>query len=90
MSSRKCIDGTNEDATRGKPRRTDKVAAREKLSSVMIDMTVEAKQRLSAFKIIDIEAASSLGGLESLIARRGTEENNKKIIGEKALKKRNE
>ena len=87
LSIRKCVDGTKEDAARGRPRRTDKDAAREKLSSVTIDMTVEARQRLSAFKMTDTEAASSLEGLANVIARIGREENNKKIIGGRALKK---
>ncbi len=67
--------------------RTDKDAAREKLSSVTIDMTVEARQRLSAFKMTDTEATSSLEGLANVIARIGREENSKKIIGGRALKK---
>ena len=57
------------------------------MSSVTIDMTVEARQRLSAFKMTDTEAASSLEGLANVIARIGREENNKKIIGGRALKK---
>ena len=57
------IDGDGEDRTSGIPMITAKEAAKEKLSTLVIDMTVEAKQRLSAFRTVDTEAVSEVTGL---------------------------
>ena len=42
---------------RGKPNETASVAAREKLSTAVIEITVEARQRLMALRILCIGAA---------------------------------
>jgi hypothetical protein len=57
------IDGDGEDRTSGIPMITAKEPAKEKLSTLVIDMTVEAKQRLSAFRTVDTEAVSEVAGL---------------------------
>ena len=41
---------------------TAKDPAKEKFSTLVIDMTVEEKQRLRAFRTVDIEAASEVAG----------------------------
>ena len=48
--------GMGEDRTRRIPMITTKDRAKEKLSTFVMDMTVEAKQRLRAFRTVDIEA----------------------------------
>ena len=56
------FDGDGEDKTSGIPKITVKDAAKEKLSTVVIDMTVDAKQRLRAFRTADIGAVSEVAG----------------------------
>lgn len=41
---------------------TVKNPAKGKLSTVVIEMTVDAKQRLRAFRTVDIEAVSEVAG----------------------------
>jgi len=50
---------------------TAKDPVKEKLSTLVIDMTVEAKQRLSALRTIDIEAVSEVAGLGTVRKRHG-------------------
>lgn len=56
------IDGDGEDRTSGIPMITAKDPAKGKLSTLVIDITVEAKQRLKAFKTVEIEAVSGVAG----------------------------
>jgi len=56
------IDEDGEDRTSGIPKITVKDAAKEKLSTVVIDITVDAKQRLRAFRTADIGAVSEVLG----------------------------
>lgn len=65
------IDGDGEDRTSGSPNITVKDTAKEKLSTVMIDMTVDAKQRLKAFRIADIEAVPDVNGSGTTRKRQG-------------------
>lgn len=58
---------------KGRPRRTAVVAASEKFRTVVIDMTVEAKQRLRAFKSADKGATlvcCGVGGTVTAISGR--------------------
>ena len=64
-------DWDGEDRTSGIPMNTDKDPAKEKLSTLVMDMTVEAKQRLRAFRTIDIEAVSEVAGLGTARKRQG-------------------
>ena len=64
-------DGDGEDRTSGIPMTTAKDPAKGKLSTLVIDMTVEAKQRLRAFRTIDIEAESEVVGLGTARKRQG-------------------
>ena len=52
-------DEDGEDRTSGIPKITANDPAKGKLSTLVIDITVEVMQRLRAFKTIDIEAVSS-------------------------------
>jgi hypothetical protein len=76
------IDEEGEEMIRGMPSKTDKDAAREKLSRVTIDMTVEAKQRLSAFNTVHSGEVSLFGALGNANALSGIKENITKTIGE--------
>lgn len=64
-------DGDGEDITSGIPKITAKDPAKGKLSTLVIDMTVEAKQRLRAFRTVDIEAVSEVSGLGTVRKRHG-------------------
>jgi hypothetical protein len=64
-------DGDGEDRTSGMPMNTAKDPAREKLSTLVIDMTVEEKQRLRAFSTVDIEAVSEVAGLGTARKKQG-------------------
>ena len=64
-------DGDGEDRTSGIPMITAKDPAKEKLSTLVIDMTVEAKQRLRAFRTEDIEAVSEVAELGTARERQG-------------------
>lgn len=64
-------DGDGEVRTNGSPMITAKDPAKEKLSTLVIDMTVEAKQRLRAFRTIDVEAVSEVAGLGTARKRQG-------------------
>ena len=64
-------DGDEEDRTSGIPKITAKDPAKEKLSTLVIDMTVEAKQRLRAFRTVDIEAVSEVAGLGTARKKQG-------------------
>jgi len=61
-------------------------AASEKLRRVIIEMTVDAKQRFNAFKTKEIEAISGfeVGGICK--AKSGTDANAVKTMGERILK----
>lgn len=83
--SRIGIDVDEEEMARGTPSKTDKVAAREKLSSVIMDMTVEAMQRLRAFRTTDIEAVSWLWADGSINASNGGDVVNTNVIGQRIL-----
>lgn len=50
------------------------IAAREKLRTVIIDITVEARQRFAAFSIIKIGALSTIGCEGRAINDKGTTE----------------
>jgi len=63
-------DGDGEDRTSGIPMITAKDPAKGKLSTLVIDMTVEAKQRLRAFRTVDI-GASEVAGLGTARKRQG-------------------
>jgi len=65
------IEGDEEDITSGIPMITAKEPAKGKLSTLVIDMTVEAKQRLRAFRTVDIEAVSEVVGLGTPRKRQG-------------------
>jgi hypothetical protein len=64
-------DGDGEDITSGNPMITAKDPAKGKLSTLVMDITVEAKQRLRAFKTMDIEAVSDVVGLRTARKRHG-------------------
>ena len=64
-------DGDGEDITSGIPKITAKDPANGKLSTLVIDMTVEAKQRLRTFRIVDIEAVSEVAELGTAMKRQG-------------------
>lgn len=64
-------DGDGEDMISEIPMITAKDPAKGKLSTLVIDMTVEAKQRLRAFRTIDIEAVSDVVGLGTARKRHG-------------------
>lgn len=57
LPKRMGIEGDGDEATSGSPRGIVRDAAREKLSTVIMDMTVEAKQRFRALRIEDGGAA---------------------------------
>jgi hypothetical protein len=71
LSIRKRTDGDGEDITSGIPMITAKDPAKGKLSTLVIDMTVEARQRLRAFRTVDIEAVSDVAGLGTVRKRHG-------------------
>lgn len=62
------------ESDRGSPSVTASKAAKEKLSTVMVEITVEAKQRFSAFKTSQMGALSSLRGSGTLDITKGTSE----------------
>ena len=64
-------DGDGEDITNGIPMITANDPAKGKLSTLVIDMTVEAKQRLRDFRTVDIEAVSDVAGLGTARKRQG-------------------
>ena len=65
------IDGDGADRTSGIPMITVKEPAKEKLRTVVMDMTVDAKQRLRAFRTVDIEAVSEVAGRRTARKRQG-------------------
>ena len=77
------IDGDGEDRTSGIPMITAKDPAKGKLSTLVIDMTVEAEQRQSAFRTIDIEAVSEVAGLGTVRKRHGIAVRMMNKIGDK-------
>ena len=64
-------DADGEDRTSGIPMISARDPAKEKLSTLVIDMTVEAKQRLRAFRTVDIEAVSEVAELGTARKRKG-------------------
>lgn len=66
----------------GMPRNTARVAAKEKLSTVMIEMTVDAKQRLSALSTSE-RGAVSLGADGMLNAVKKSKDRTAKITTER-------
>jgi hypothetical protein len=78
------IDGEGEDRTSGIPMIIAKDPAKEKLSTLVIDMTVEAKQRLRAFRTVDIEAVSEVAGPGIARKRHGIRVKMPNKIGDRA------
>jgi hypothetical protein len=81
---RKTTDGDGEDRTSGIPKITAKDPAKEKLRTLVIDITVEAKQRLRAFRTVDIEAVSEVAGLGTARKRQGIAVRTTNKTGERA------
>lgn len=77
-------EGEGEDITSGIPKITAKDPAKGKLSTLVIDMTVEAKQRLRAFRTVDIEAVSEVAGLGTVMKRQGIAVRMMNKIGERS------
>jgi len=67
---------------RGKVSDTVKAAASEKLRTVTMEITVEARHKLAAFKTADVGAASSDAGEAAALDNRGAAANKAKTIGE--------
>jgi hypothetical protein len=59
------------------PRTTARVAAREKLSTVVIEMTVDARQRFKALNISDVDPSFREEGFAGMRARRPNGDNNR-------------
>lgn len=77
--------GTAEDdevIASGTPSNTEKKTAREKLSTAVMEITVDAKQRLSAFKTVCRGAFSDVG-LDIVRVNRGMIAKNMNIVGER-------
>ena len=77
-------EGEGEDITSGIPKITAKDPAKGKLSTLVIDITVEAKQRLRAFRTVDIEAVSEVAGLGTAMKRQGIVVRMMNKIGERS------
>jgi hypothetical protein len=67
-------DSRGDESDSGSPNRTARAAAREKLSTVMIEITVDAKQRLSDLRREEIDATSLFGCGRISRALKGSEE----------------
>lgn len=77
-------EGEGEDITSGIPKIIAKDPAKGKLSTLVIDITVEAKQRLRAFRTVDIEAVSEVAGLGTAMKRQGIVVRMMNKIGERS------
>jgi len=78
------IDGEEEDKISGIPMTIVNDPAKEKLSTVVVDMTVDAKQRLRPFRTTDVEAVSEVVGRGTARKRQGIAVRTMNRTGDKA------